>query len=205
MTLKDRHKWNTRYSKKATTPEVRPIVERFYHLAQKGNVLDLAAGLGSNALFLAQKGFTVFAIDISEVALAAQTHRHPNLLPICLDLDNWDIPPNHFDLILNIRFLNRRLFPKIIEGLKPGGVLIAETYLADDLRGYQNTSSSCRDYFLRRNELLHAFLPLHLIHYSEEINAKAGEKGPSAGLVGIKRPFYSDQGLARVDSFNESF
>ena len=200
MTLKDRHKWNTRYCKKATTPKVRPIIERFYHLAQKGTVLDLAAGLGSNALFLAQKGFNVFAVDISDVALSSQAHRHPNLLTICLDLDSWDIPPNHFDLILNIRFLNRRLFPQIIEGLKPGGVLIAETYLSDDLRGHQKTSSSCRDYFLRSNELLHAFLPLHLIYYFEDINAKAEEKGPIAGLVGIKRPLYPYEDIARADS-----
>ena len=201
MTSKDRRKWNTRYCKKTTLPKVRPIIERFYHLAQKGSVLDLAAGLGSNALFLAKKGFTVFAIDVSEVALSAQTPRHPNLLPICLDLDNWDIPPNHFDLILNIRFLKRRLFPQIIEGLKPGGVLIAETYLADDLGGYQKRSTSCRDYYLRSNELLHAFLRLHLIHYFEEIDVKAGEKGPSAGLVGIKRPLYRLKNVARVDSF----
>jgi tellurite methyltransferase len=201
MTLKDRHKWNARYSKKAATPKVRPIIERFCHLAQKGNVLDLAAGLGSNALYLAQKGFHVFAVDISQVALSAQTHRHPNLLPICLDLDSWDIPPGHFDLILNIRFLNRRFFPQIIEGLKPGGVLIAETYLADDLKGHQKTSSPCRDYFLRRNELLHAFLPLHLIYYSEEVDVKAEEKGPSAGLVGIKRPLYPYQDVGRIDSF----
>ena len=189
MTQKDRHKWNTRYRKNTTIPRVRPIIERFYHLAKKGKVLDLAAGLGANSLFLAKKGFTVFTIDISDIALLPLSHRHSNLFPICIDLDTWDIPSNFFDLILNIRFLKRRLFPQIIEGLKPDGVLIAETYLAD-VPGCCKKTSSCRDYFLRANELLHAFLPLKLVYYHEELIAKNGEKGRSAGLVGIKQPLY---------------
>lgn len=189
MTQKDRHKWNARYRKNTTPPYVRPIIKRFHHLAQKGNVLDLATGLGANALFLAQKGFSVFAVDISDIALTPLTHRHSNLFPICMDLDTWEIPSNFFNLIINIRFLKRRLFPQIIEGLKSGGVLIAETYLADD-PGCCKKTSSCRDYFLRANELLHAFLPLKLIYYHEEPVAKEGEKGRSAGLVGIKQSLY---------------
>jgi SAM-dependent methyltransferase len=151
--------------------------------------LDLATGLGANALFLARKGFSVFAVDISDIGLASLTHRHSNLLPICMDLDTWDIPSNFFDLIINIRFLKRCLFPQIIDGLKPGGVLIAETYLAND-PGDSNKRSSYRSYFLQENELLHAFLPLKLIYYHEEPVAKEGEKGRSAGLVGIKQPMY---------------
>jgi hypothetical protein len=48
--------------------------------------------------------------------------------------------------------------------------------------------SSCCDYFLRTNELLHAFLPLKLVYYHKEPIAKDGGKGRSAGLVGIKKP-----------------
>lgn len=190
MTQNDRHKWNTRYHQKKHTPAVRPIVQDFHDLASKGTALDLAAGLGSNALFLAQQGFKVLAVDISDVALLPLADLHVNLQPICLDLDTWDIPTNHFDLILNIRFLSRRFFPQIIEGLKPDGVLIAETYLIDDEKGNPSYASDApppsRDYYLRPNELLHAFLPLHIVHYHEEVHTRDGEKGRSAGLVGRK-------------------
>ncbi len=183
MALKDRLRWNVRYHQKKRRPDVRPSVQRFHQLAAKGKALDLATGLGENALFLARSGFTVFAVDISDEAVLPLARRHPNLIPVCLDLDEWDIPTNFFDLIINIRFLNRRLFPQIIEGLKPGGVLIAETYLVGSSTSH---TSSCRDYLLRPNELLHAFLPLRLVHYNEEISTQKGSKGPLATLVGLK-------------------
>ena len=183
MAPKDRQRWNTRYGQKQKQPGVRPVVKRFNHLAAKGKALDLATGLGVNALFLARLGFTVFAVDISDEAVLPLARRHPNLFPVCLDLDVWDIPINYFDLIINIRFLDRRLFPQIIEGLKPGGVLIAETYL---IEACPSSPPSHRDYFLRPNELLHAFLPLRLLYYHEETSVQEGSKARLATLVGVK-------------------
>ncbi len=183
MAPRDRLKWNGRYHQKKHLSGVRPIVQNFHHLAPKGKALDLATGLGVNALFLARAGFTVFAVDISDVAILPLANRHPNLVPVCLDLDVWDVPINYFDLIINIRFLDRRLFPQIIEGLKPGGLLIAETYLKHD---HSPDTSFRRDFFLRPNELLHAFLSLRLIHYHEEMEAQEGSKGCLASLVGFK-------------------
>jgi tellurite methyltransferase len=47
-----------------------PLVERLLEYVQKGTVLELGAGRGRNALFLAAKGFDVTATDISPVAVA---------------------------------------------------------------------------------------------------------------------------------------
>jgi hypothetical protein len=48
------------------------------------------------------------------------------------------------------------LFPFIQEGLKPGGVVIFHTLLESD--NVEKSQEHCREYLLRKNELLHAFL-----------------------------------------------
>jgi len=181
----DRIRWNQKYRSRTPSPEPAPIVVRHHRLATIGRALDIAAGNGGNALFLAQHGFQVEAVDISDEALLRLAGRHPRAQPICADLDRFDIPENRYDLIVNIRFLNRRLFPFILAGLKPGGVLIFETYLEGPLR--DDARSCCRDYLLRPNELLHAFIGLRILFYSEERTGSTADGRASAALVALKQ------------------
>ena len=160
------------------------IVERFYHLAPGKKALDIAAGSGRNAVFLAFKGFSVDAVDISEIGLAEFAGKYPNINAICADLDQFEIPTVHYDLIVNVKFLNRRLFPYIQEGLKPGGVLIFQALL--ESVGSRNTPEHCRDYLLRTNELLHAFLAMRTIYYREAGNPDTNHSHQTATLVAIR-------------------
>lgn len=185
MTEKDREKWNARYLEKEQVSTPCPLVRRFCRLTSPGRALDLAAGSGGNALFLAEKGFQVEAVDVSDVAVRRLGTLHPQITAQCQDLDVWDIARGRYDLILNIRFLNRRLFPSIIEGLADKGVLIFESYLLGGApKGTQGPV--CRDYLLRPNELLHAFLPLSIVYYREDIRRSTRGHGRSASLVAIK-------------------
>ncbi len=177
----DRIKWNQKYINGEHPTNPSEIVKKFYSLAPKGRVLDIATGTGRNALFLANQGFDVDAIDISEVGLSKLSGVHPRLNLICADLDFFDIPKERYSLILNIRYLNRRLFPYIKEGLIPGGVLIFETYL--ESTDMNESATSCRDYLLRENELLHAFLSLKILFYQE---AKTEDQKDAASLVAVK-------------------
>jgi 2-polyprenyl-3-methyl-5-hydroxy-6-metoxy-1,4-benzoquinol methylase len=68
----DRIKWNEKYRKQYHPTDVTGVVKRFYHLAPGKKALDIAAGNGRNAVFLSRNGFSVDAVDISEVGLAAQ-------------------------------------------------------------------------------------------------------------------------------------
>ncbi len=174
----DRIKWNDKYLRRKPPSAPARIVKKYAALSRKGRALDIAAGTGRNAIFLAKNGFSVEAVDISDVALKQLTGRYPNLQPICVDLDTFDIRPGRYDLICNIRFLNRRLFPLIIEGLMPGGILIFESYLDGPKRS--GKGPTCRDYLLKENELLHAFLPLHIHDYRET-------DGSVVSLVAMKR------------------
>jgi SAM-dependent methyltransferase len=180
----DRIRWNKKHGADYSPTGAASAVERFYTLAPGKSALDIAAGNGRNALFLAQKGFSVDAVDISEVGLAKFAGSHPDIQAVCADLDDFEIPADRYDLILNIKFLNRRLYSGIQAGLKPEGVLIFHTLLASNRT--TGKAAHCRDYLLRKNELLHAFSALRIVYYRESEETQEGHGDATATLVGIK-------------------
>jgi SAM-dependent methyltransferase len=182
--LQDRLKWNKKYQSQGYPDEPAAIIKKYAKLASGKKALDIAAGNGRNALYLAHQEFSVDAVDIADAGLALFADSHPNIHAICADLDEFDIPANRYDLIVNIKYLNRRLFPYIREGLAQNGVLIFETFL--DTPDPTTDQTICRDYLLRENELLHAFLSLKIVCYKEAKHEKDAEAIWLASLVGIK-------------------
>ncbi len=180
----DRIRWNKKYESRDWPTEPSDIVRRFYPLAETGLALDIAAGNGRNALFLAEQGFSAVAADISEKGLQRVAGIHERLHPLCVDLDIFEIPEDRFSLIVNILYLNRRLFPWIIHGLVDGGVLIFETYIDFPDEGEHRRS---RDFRLEENELLRAFSPLQVLYYEE--TRKDTDEGAArlASLAAVKR------------------
>lgn len=181
---RDRIKWNEKYRRQDYPTEPSGIVKEFFSRAPGRAALDIAAGSGRNAIFLAEQGLEVDAVDIAEEGLALFSGRHPGIRPICVDLDTFDIPTGRYDLILNTLYLNRRLFPQIRAGLRPGGLLIFETLL--EAPGGASHGERCRDYFLKPNELLHSFLTLRVLHYHEECDTGQDEHRRLASLVAVR-------------------
>ena len=165
MADKDREKWDAKYSTSLGCYEPSVLLKKFVHLAPRGQALDIACGNGRNSQFLAQQGLMVDAVDISTVATRELAKRAPNVHVICQDIDRWRLPSKRYELIVNIRFLDRRLFPMILEGLRPNGVLIFQSFI-DETR---------ETYCLKPNELLQAFQSLHIVYY-EEKKADVSEK-----------------------------
>ena len=182
---RDRIKWNDKYLQRESPTDPSRIVTKHYALSRQGKALDIATGNGRNSVFLARHGFSVEAVDISDVGLRQISGLYPDLHPLCIDLDTFNIPPDRYALILNIRFLNRRLFPLIVEGLVPGGILIFESYL-ERPKGIDE-GPTCRDYRLKENELLHAFLSLKVLYYREGIIPGTKNRGGVASLVAMKK------------------
>ncbi|MBU1341753.1 MAG: class I SAM-dependent methyltransferase [Proteobacteria bacterium] len=176
MTEQDRKKWNSKYLNNIGSLDPSKIIEKYIFLASCGNALDIACGNGRNSIFLAQKGFQVDAIDISTIAANHLTGKNPKLNMICQDIDTWQIPQNRYQVIINIRFMDRRLFPMIQAGLKPGGVLIFESFI-----------DGKKEYCLEPNELLHAFESLHIVYYEEREAEHSDKFDQSVYLVAIKR------------------
>ena len=181
----DHVKWNEKYRKESYPTEAARVVKKFYHLSPGKKALDIAAGNGRNAVFLSHKGFSVDAVDISEVALAEFASKNPNINAICADFDQFEISTAHYDLMVNIKFLSRRLFPYIQEGLKPGGILIFQTLREADR--FKCSPEYCRDYLLQENELLHAFSAMRIIYYSEAGDPETNRSDKMATLVGVRQ------------------
>jgi SAM-dependent methyltransferase len=149
----------------------------------------MATGEGRNAVFLAQHGFEVDAMDISERGLkktqklAREKGVHINTFLV--DLDQYPIEKERYDLIANFYFLKRRLIPRIKKGLKKGGRVIFETYLLEH-RTLGTGGPKQAKYFLKPNELLHLFQDFRVLFYREGIFREGGRGKAVASLIAEK-------------------
>lgn len=180
----DRIKWNRRYFEKDPGQLVPWIVRDYIDRAPVGRALDIACGTGAVSLFLAERGYTVDAVDISDVALAAFSGRHPAIQAVCADLDTFHLAVDRYRLIANIRYLNRRLFPQIIAALQPGGMLLFETFLKS--RKKELDGGFKKEYLLDEKELPGAFAPLDILYYEESDSECDQTPARIASLVGVK-------------------
>jgi len=180
----DKERWNKRFKEKPFRDFVEPIVQKYAPMAKRGRALDIACGQGRNTHHLLELGFEIDALDLSDYALS-QVKDDPKIHKIEVDLDEYNLEKNKYDLIININYLNRRFFHQIKEALQEGGIVIFETFIIahGDFDNPQNP-----EYLLRRNELLHAFIGLDIIYYEErdDVNLR-GEKTRVASLVAQKR------------------
>ena len=163
------NKWDAIYSNSNGIVDAAEVLQKNRHLLPKiGKALDLACGLGGNALLLAEQGLSVDAWDISPVALAKLRQQANRLrLPIvtnqCL-FATADFPFEYYDVIVISRFLDRSLCNAIMASLKSKGLLFYQTFTRNklDQQGPRNL-----DYLLECNELLALFSPLSLVYYQE--------------------------------------
>ena len=104
------------------------LVDRAFPNA--GTALDLAAGLGRHALWLAERAWQVSAVDVSEVAISklSQTAAQLNvkIKLFSIDAAKYDFESAHFDLIVLFYHMDRTLFPKVVSTLNPGGLFICK-------------------------------------------------------------------------------
>jgi len=177
MADKDREKWDSKYLKDIGKLTPSELLEEFIDQAPQGKALDIACGNGRNSIFMNKRGFTVDAIDISTVATQKLNERNLGINVKCMDIDTLTIPENSYELIINIRFLERRLFPMIEKGLKPGGLLLFESF----------TGGKNEKFCLKPNELLHIFPTLRVIYYKEQNIEDSDKFESSVSLAAIKQ------------------
>ena len=134
----DRERWDTRYATRTRAAEIKPdalLVEHCELLTGRGRALDVAAGRGQNALFLASLGYESYALDVSLVGLrigtAAARQRGLPFFAIVADLDRYPLPSEWFAVIVVVRYLNRNLLPALKDALMPGGMFFYETFNAN--------------------------------------------------------------------------
>jgi len=167
--------WNSRYQILPHMPPPCQVVAAHTHLLPTtGTALDLACGLGANALLLARHGLKTYAWDYAETALerlqamarGEQVQIHTELR----DVVNSPPPANSFDVIVVCRFLDRHLVPFLTLALKPNGLVFYQTFTRNSVSDGGPKNPAFR---LAENELLRLFADLQIVVYREEGNNEA--------------------------------
>jgi|SRR5215467_6082222 len=186
--------WDAKHSLAAKEAAEVPvgILTELWPLLPSGPALDLACGRGRNSLFLAGHGRHVTAVDWSGAALDTLEERAKGLkIPVRriarideakqvtragidlvqADLEAVTLPANRYSVILCVRYLQRSLFPQICGALRPGGMVLFETYTKAQL----DFSGGPRDpaHLLHPGELREALPELETVFY-RELRAEQG-------------------------------
>ncbi|MEM9220305.1 MAG: class I SAM-dependent methyltransferase [Cyanobacteria bacterium P01_F01_bin.150] len=158
--------WNKRYSDEEYVYGTEPnsfLVE--YSDMLSNPVLSIAEGEGRNAVFLASRGRTVYAVDGSDVGLAkAQALASKKGVTIqteVADLLQFEPEENTYGSIISIfahlpSAIRKRLYPMLEHSLRKGGILLLEAYSEEQLR-YGTGGPSDLDMLMTQSKIRQEF------------------------------------------------
>lgn len=133
----EKDRWNRVYSSSQPIFNSSPnaLLVEAVRGRRPGTALDLGMGQGRNALFLAQQGWTVTGVDISDVALAQARQQAEKLglkvNTVLQDAAHFDFGSERWDLVALIYFPARPYVARIRQSLKPGGIVVVEAFHRD--------------------------------------------------------------------------
>ncbi|MEM6987801.1 MAG: class I SAM-dependent methyltransferase [Pseudomonadota bacterium] len=150
-------------------------------LPRRGVALDLACGLGGNAVWLARRGLQVYAVDWSQEAIDALrvAHAGPKLQCHHVDLHAFDWPVQTCDVVVVSRFLDRSLCAAMSASLAPGGYLVYQTFVGP----YVGHGPRSPEYRLDAGELPGLFPGLTPVEYDPD-----GSVVPGYALLISRKP-----------------
>jgi SAM-dependent methyltransferase len=129
-----------------------------------GRVLDVACGKGRHLRYLASLGLSVVGVDRDEQALASLAGLRAELRVADIEGGAWPFAPGEFDGVVVTNYLHRPLFPHLVAALRPGGVLVYETFALGNER-YGRPSKP--DFLLEPGELLRRVEPLDVVAFEQ--------------------------------------
>jgi len=151
----------------SVTPEpARWLVDHAHVLPLTGDALDVACGNGRNAFWLAARGLRTVAIDRDAAAIAgiretAERQRLPLRADIAdLETGEATLPVAAYDLIVAVHYLHRPLFPALRAALRPGGILVYETFTRGQAQRGKPTNPA---FLLEPGELRALVAPLEVL------------------------------------------
>jgi len=178
-------KWNDRYRAATGEPQASRVLKENLHLLPgQGRALDLACGLGGNAMLLAQQGLHVDAWDIADVPVSAlqdiALKRQLSIQAELRDVETHPPEPETFDVIVVSYFLQRDIVAEMIDAVKAGGLIYYQTFTRQRVsdRGPQQA-----EFRLADQELLHLFSGVQVVFYREE------------GLIGDVHKGFRDEAM----------
>jgi len=161
MAHSDKERWNEKYQDNQIPNTPIKLVTDYVKLATGKQALDIACGMGRHSKYLVSQGFDVDALDVSSVAIASlQGLEHIHAIEV--DFDSYVLPKEKYDLIVCTYYLERKLFPQMIEALKPNGIILMETFLHNEVNERQPSNPAfmlnegeLEAYFDEKCKLLH--------------------------------------------------
>lgn len=145
---------------------IKPILEKNYELAKIKTALDLGARNGEHSLFLAQKGFKVTAVEVSE-ELCNQVAKHKNL-----EVTNGDVMDFKFDKKYGLIFCScilhflkdtaYRILEDMQKATESDGINIIIAFLKEG--EFENTELG----YFEKGELTKIYSGWEIMSYSEK-------------------------------------
>ena len=168
-------------------PDPSPVLERYVESFPDGRALDVATGTGRNALFLAERGYEVDALDRSREGLkitrrsAEERGVGANVNPIRADATEYEFPESTYDVITVSFYRTLDRLGDVKAALRSGGVLFYQHHLrtSDPVDAGPSTDR----YRYRSNELLRACLDLTVLRYDERRREKEGRTAAEVAMV----------------------
>lgn len=160
------------------------IVRHARLLPENSTVLDIACGAGRHSLLLAGQGHRVTAVDIDLAALRANPGAG-QLTLIEADMENgpWPFARQQFDAVVVTNYLWRPLLPAIIAAVRPGGVLLYETFM----RGNEKYGRPANPDFLLKPDELRDLLEADFDILAFEQGLRAGARPAVKQSVAARR------------------
>jgi len=188
----ERERWNRKYREAPDawmTPDpflLRAFSEYILPLfPHGGTALDFAGGAGRHAIWLAQQGWEVTLIDISETGVEqARQNAGPlasHIHFVVDDLTGFTASQTQFDVVMAFFYLERKIFPEIVKAIRPGGLLLYKTLTMEQMKLGGGPKDPA--HLLETGELLRLAHGLQVLHYREEVAEKA-----TAEFVARKEP-----------------
>ena len=135
-----------------------------------GRVLDVACGRGRHVRYLRGLGFAVVSVDRDAEALAGLEGVDGVEVRLAdIESGPWPFAQESFDGVIVTNYLYRPLFPHLVSTLRPGGVLIYETFAIGNERFGRPSNP---DFLLRPDELLDQVEPLRVVSFEQGMIAE---------------------------------
>lgn len=194
--------WNERYASPGFLfgEEPNEFLKSCSELLEPGKrCLTLADGEGRNGVWLAEQGLKVLATDISEVAQEKAREfarsRGVELDLRLVDLETWEWPKEEFDIVVGIFIqfagpeLRSRIFQRIKDALRPGGLLLLEGYRPEQLEYRTGGPPTAENMYTAPllEEAFSDFDIISLVAHDPVIREGSGHQGRSAVVDLIAR------------------
>jgi len=183
-----KYKWDAKYRESGYDPNPDPVPHLTEVVAAMtpGKAMCLACGTGRNAVYLARRGFDVTGVDVSprglELCRELAAERGVSLTLVEADLQEYVIEAEAFDLITSLYYYEPLLFPRIREGLKPGGLFLLHTFSVAQLK--QGWGPSSDRHLARVEPVREAFADWPIQYLEDTVLARQGrDQGLSEAVI----------------------